>query len=415
MKKLLSAVLVLAMVLGLGVGASAVSLPDLKAAAKPGEIKAAGLIGISGAYDALTKEEWAELDEIWETVYWLTLHIWGGCFYGRIHAISEYPTAYKSGKTYEGLMAAADLFEKKMCDSAERKAITSFEIDELAVVQAYLDGTFEAKLTKLYVAYVLLLEKEINKLCEEFFKPEALAFADQVVISDLISQAFYITLFAIAPTDEEVEALIKEFEGEFYGLMAELEEKWRGTLGWFDEQDVWHDGLIDQWPKEGKWTQAAAAYREYNEDIITLYKLFFSKLGMSFELPEKPILSPDSNPATYTVTYDLKGGTGSFPQQSFTEAAAGAGAAVTLYNTAPTKADYIFKGWDTNPAAATKVYDKGAKFTATANVALYAVWVKESGTNPNPDPDPDPSVIVRIWQAIVKYVFFGWLIDLFRK
>jgi len=410
MKKLLSMVLVLAMVLGLSVGAGAVSPPGLKAPEKLGGIKAAGFVRAAGAYDALTKEEWAELEEIGETVYYWTFDLWGGFFYGRVHAISEYPAAYKPGKTYEGLMAAGDLFEKKMYDSAERKAITSFEIDDVAVVQAYLDGTLAAKLTKLYVAYILLLEKEINKLCEEFFKPEALAFADQVVIKDLISQAFYIALFAIAPTDEEVEALFKEFEGEFIGLMAELEEKWKGTLGWFDEQDVWHDGLIDQWPKEGKWTQATAAYQEYNEDIITLYKLFFSKFGIEFKLPEKPSLS-SSIPATYTVTYNLKGGTGSFPQQSFSETTAGAGAAVTLYNNAPTRSGYIFKGWDTSSAATTKVYDKGAKFTITANVTLYAVWEKEPGTG---GPEPEPSLIARIWQAIVKWMFFGWLIALFR-
>jgi len=167
----------------------------------------------------------------------------------------------------------------------------------------------------------------------------------------------------------------------------------------------------------GDYESSWRVWQDYIRDEYALLNEYFDVGPMSFEVMElldgslicqnKP---GDNDPATYTVTYDLKGGTGSFPQQSFTEATPGAGAAVTLYNTAPAKSGYSFKGWDTNPAAATKVYDKGAKFTATANVALYAVWEKDPGTNP----DPEPSLIIRIWNAIVKYVFFGWLIALFR-
>lgn len=81
-----------------------------------------------------------------------------------------------------------------------------------------------------------------------------------------------------------------------------------------------------------------------------------------------------ATPATYTVTYDLKGGAGSFAQQSFTETTAGAGAAVTLHSAEPTKTGYTFKGWDTSAAAATAVYAKGASFTTAQSLTLCAVW-----------------------------------------
>jgi len=38
----------------------------------------------------------------------------------------------------------------------------------------------------------------------------------------------------------------------------------------------------------------------------------------------------------------------------------------------------------------------------------------DPGKPTKPTTGPEPSLIVKIWQAIVKYVFFGWLIALFR-
>ncbi|MBQ9329541.1 MAG: InlB B-repeat-containing protein [Oscillibacter sp.] len=88
-------------------------------------------------------------------------------------------------------------------------------------------------------------------------------------------------------------------------------------------------------------------------------------------------------PITYTVTYDLSGGTGTKPtnttatyDQSFTAPAQGDLA----------KDGYTFAGWSTNSGAATADYAGGAAVnenlssTQGATVTLYAVWTKDSYT-----------------------------------
>ncbi len=72
---------------------------------------------------------------------------------------------------------------------------------------------------------------------------------------------------------------------------------------------------------------------------------------------------------TYTITYDLKGGSNG-PANGTKEA----GVPYTIPNVTPTKANTTFKGWDTNSAGTTVVYEPGDSYYQNVDVTLYAVW-----------------------------------------
>ncbi|MCM1566396.1 MAG: leucine-rich repeat protein, partial [Dehalobacter sp.] len=73
-------------------------------------------------------------------------------------------------------------------------------------------------------------------------------------------------------------------------------------------------------------------------------------------------------PASYTVTFDANGGSGSMSDQTFTE-----GVAQTLTANAFTLMDYSFDGWATSPTGSV-VYSEGQSVTISADTTLYAVW-----------------------------------------
>lgn len=85
------------------------------------------------------------------------------------------------------------------------------------------------------------------------------------------------------------------------------------------------------------------------------------------------------NPATtirinaktsYTVSYNLNGGTGSIPNQTKWY-----GETLTLTTAKPTKSGYTFKGWATTLAnAQAGNANQGATYTGNANATFYAVW-----------------------------------------
>ena len=78
----------------------------------------------------------------------------------------------------------------------------------------------------------------------------------------------------------------------------------------------------------------------------------------------------------YTVTYNLNGGTGTFPNQTFKYS----DKSVTLINKAPTKTGYTFKGWSKTSGGTTADYTKGSTYSTLSSVTLYAVWAKDSYT-----------------------------------
>ena len=73
--------------------------------------------------------------------------------------------------------------------------------------------------------------------------------------------------------------------------------------------------------------------------------------------------------ATYTITYNLNGGSGRFAKQTKAH-----GSAVYLHSGTPAKTGYTFKGWSTSKSSNTVAYAAGSKYTGNASVTLYAVW-----------------------------------------
>ena len=71
---------------------------------------------------------------------------------------------------------------------------------------------------------------------------------------------------------------------------------------------------------------------------------------------------------TWTVTFDANGGSGAPEAQTKTY-----GIDLTLSSTKPTRALYNFLGWATSANGAV-AYASGAKYTANADITLYAVW-----------------------------------------
>ena len=79
----------------------------------------------------------------------------------------------------------------------------------------------------------------------------------------------------------------------------------------------------------------------------------------------------DSTPATYTVTYDANGGSGTMSAQTFT-----AGTAQNLNANAFTAPEGNgFVGWATTETGDV-AYANSASYTATANTTLYAKWAE---------------------------------------
>lgn len=79
--------------------------------------------------------------------------------------------------------------------------------------------------------------------------------------------------------------------------------------------------------------------------------------------------------ATYTITYNANGGTGSISPVTVT-----IGSSTTLNDgstlTAPTNKE--FAGWAKTATATTATYQGGATYTPTGDDTLYAVWVNEA-------------------------------------
>ncbi len=72
--------------------------------------------------------------------------------------------------------------------------------------------------------------------------------------------------------------------------------------------------------------------------------------------------------ASYTVAYNMNGGSGSISSQTKYY-----GKALTLSSTKPTRTGYSFQGWATS-ASGSVAYKAGASYTANAAATLYAVW-----------------------------------------
>lgn len=89
------------------------------------------------------------------------------------------------------------------------------------------------------------------------------------------------------------------------------------------------------------------------------YAAGFSQVHVAVDVPPKP---------SHTVKYDANGGSGAPGNQTKWW-----GEVLTLSNTRPTRANYLFQGWsETRNGAVTR--QPGGRYGADNNVTLYAVW-----------------------------------------
>lgn len=72
---------------------------------------------------------------------------------------------------------------------------------------------------------------------------------------------------------------------------------------------------------------------------------------------------------TWTVKFDANGGSGAPEDQTKTY-----GIDLTLSSTKPTRPLYNFLGWGTSSSSSSVIYQPGGKYTANADITLYAVW-----------------------------------------
>ena len=79
---------------------------------------------------------------------------------------------------------------------------------------------------------------------------------------------------------------------------------------------------------------------------------------------------------TYTVSYNMNGGSGTIGNQTKTY-----GQDLTLSSTKPTRAGYTFVGWNTKTDGTGTKYDFGETYKNNADVTLYAIWKETLPTN----------------------------------
>ena len=81
--------------------------------------------------------------------------------------------------------------------------------------------------------------------------------------------------------------------------------------------------------------------------------------------------SPVCSPVTYTVTYNMNGGTGGPSNQTKTY-----NTTLVLSTTEPKRTGYVFMGWGTSASTKTSSYKPGNNYTSNSNITLYALWKK---------------------------------------
>lgn len=74
-------------------------------------------------------------------------------------------------------------------------------------------------------------------------------------------------------------------------------------------------------------------------------------------------------PNTYTVSYNLNGGTGSISNQTKIH-----DQTLTLTSTKPSRTNYEFVGWNTQSNGGGTTYLPGSSYTSNSEIVLYAIW-----------------------------------------
>ena len=94
--------------------------------------------------------------------------------------------------------------------------------------------------------------------------------------------------------------------------------------------------------------------------------------GENYEISDNTTLYAYWEPKQYTISYDLRGGTGTFESQTKYH-----GIDIVLNGDTPTKVDDTFKGWTIDENSSLVVYTPGETFKLDQNTVLYAVWENE--------------------------------------
>lgn len=164
------------------------------------------------------------------------------------------------------------------------------------------------------------------------------------------------------------------------------------------------DCIYDGSDLEGK----AEGFYDFSVDLIA-GEIYFLGLSRLIEGPAS-IESISYIPgATYTITYNTKGGTGGPTPQVGIEA----GTTVTLSTTAPKREAYVFKGWAATDGGTAVI----TSIAVNANTTVYAVW--EPFTPPSGPSDKLLGFFIDFFAGgveiatvatwIARYLFFGWL------
>lgn len=132
------------------------------------------------------------------------------------------------------------------------------------------------------------------------------------------------------------DGLVQLFKDGNYGF---YENDWK-TLGYGESEPV----------------QAKDAKAYYTSSTGKYYE---SSVGFTYTVPTP----------SYTVKYDMNGGTGSIEDQIKTY-----GKSLTLSKTVPTRTGYTFKNWNTKEDGSGTPYAAGASYDANAGATLYAQW-----------------------------------------
>lgn len=128
-------------------------------------------------------------------------------------------------------------------------------------------------------------------------------------------------------------------------------------------------------------------------------------VSVSFQIPALP---------SYTVSYNANGGSGAPVSQSKTY-----GATITLSSSKPTKSGFTFLGWGTSQGDTSVDYNPGSKYSANANITLYAIWTANyiisynanGGSNAPTNQTKQHGVNITLSRDIPtrqNYTFKGW-------
>lgn len=131
-------------------------------------------------------------------------------------------------------------------------------------------------------------------------------------------------------------------------------------------------------------------------------------VSVSFQIPALP---------SYTVTYNANGGNGAPSNQSKVY-----GSTITLSSSKPTKSGFTFLGWGTSQSDASVDYNPGAKYSANANITLYAIWTANyvisynanGGSNAPTNQTKQHGVNITLSNSVPtrsNYIFKGWSIS----